>query len=107
MTIGQGGSNPGDGNSTPFGDGNGGAGQGADTGKSPDFTQSVSGGQTGGGGRDFTKENRSQTADAVTEVTPNPQSVPTSGKLPLASPGAVSANVAGSTAPKTPYKGLR
>ena len=47
-----------------------------------------------GGGRDFTKESRPQ-SEAKPEVTPNPQEIPAGGKVLLADPGPVSANVAG------------
>ena len=107
MAIGQGGSTPGDGKTTPLGDGNGGAGAGGSTDKSPDFSKVTTGGQTGGGGRDFTKEHRSQTANATQEVGPNPQTIPAGGKILLADPRPVSAVVAGSTGTKSPFKGMR
>ena len=70
-----------------------------------DFNREPQTGSAAGGGRDFTKESRPQ-SEAKQEVVPNPQEIPTGGKVLLADPGPVSAKVAGTAqhVEKKPFK---
>jgi hypothetical protein len=62
------------------------------------------------GGRDFTQESRPQ-SDAKAEVVPNPQEIPSGGKVLKADPGTVSAKVSGTalspTGQRLPAKNLK
>lgn len=78
-------------------------------GKPRNFVENASSAQAPHGGRDFTRESRSQ-SEATPEVVPNPQEIPAGGKILMAEPGG--ANVTGDTsntptATPRPFKSLR
>ena len=91
----------------PFSDGKGG-GPGASTASGAhNFLTDPKGSGPATGSRDFTKESRSQ-SEASEEVKPNPQEIPTGGKVLLADPGPVSAKVSGTAqhVEHKPFKGM-
>lgn len=75
---------PGNGATSPFGNGNGATSGGASSG-AHDFIRDPKSNSPSTGGHDFTKENRPQKAG---DNGANPASVPTGGKTPFVAPGA-------------------
>lgn len=99
------GATPGDGKTSPFGNGKGATMAGA-AGGGHDFTKEPESHAPSSGGRDFTKESRPQSM-ARAEVVPNPQEIPAGGKVLKADPGPVSKTVAGSAPGPQPPKPFR
>lgn len=94
----------GNGKTSPYGNGDGATTAGPNSG-AHDFIKDPSTTQGASGGRDFTKESRSQ-SEASPEVTPNPQEIPAGGKILFADPGPVSSKVSG-TASHIEHKPFR
>lgn len=96
---------PGDGKTSPFGNGNGGTSAMGNASGGHDFTQDPKSGASNTGGHDFTQDSRPQ-SEARTEVEPNPQEIPSGGKITNLQPGVASKAVS-TTEAKVPFKGMR
>jgi hypothetical protein len=90
--------NSGNGQTPPFASSDGKpTNQGTGASGAHDFLTDPKGSGPAAGGRDFTKENRPQ-SEAKPEVVPNPQEIPTGGKILKADPGPLSRTVSGTAA---------
>lgn len=98
------GKTPGNGMTSPFGNGNGATASGDSSG-AHDFLTDPKGSGAAAGGRDFTKESRPQ-SDAKKEVEPNSQEIPAGGLIPKAAPGAASKTMSCADSTRKPFKGV-